>query len=163
MRCKDIERLLIDSSEGELNAEELSQVKQHIKHCSNCAQLEDDLKNIRISIKKMARPESPAELLRQTQLICHAEIRALKSGVAKFSRQNHFRIIPTPVWAALISLIALTVILLIPLLTKFNLEPPLSIETIVVLTLMIQNAAMLFFAPVLIRKYRSRDRSLRLG
>jgi hypothetical protein len=54
-------------------------------------------------------------------------------------------------------------ILLSPLLTEFNLEQPLSFQTVAVFFLMIQNAGMLFFAPVLIRKYRSTNRSLVIG
>jgi hypothetical protein len=72
-------------------------------------------------------------------------------------------LIPKYIWAALASLTTLTVILLSLLLTEFNLERPLSFQTVVVLFLMIQNAGMLFFAPVLIRKYRSTNRSLGIG
>jgi len=163
MKCKDIERLVIESSEDERSAEDLSRIKQHILHCSKCAQLEDDLKKIRVFLKKTVMPTPPPELVRQTQLMCHTEIKALKAGVKKFSGLSSSRLIPKYIWAALGSLITLTVILLSPLLTEFNLEQPLSFQTAVVLFLMIQNAGMLFFAPVLIRKYRSTNRSLVIG
>jgi len=163
MKCKDIERLVIESSEDELSAEDLSRIKQHILHCSKCAQLEDDLKKIRIFLKKTVTPTPPVELVRQTQLICHAEIKAFKAGVNKISGLSSSRLIPKYMWAALITLITLTVILFSPLLTEFNLERPLSFQAVVVLFLMIQNAGMLFFAPVLIRKYRSTNRSLVIG
>ena len=163
MKCKDIERLVIESPKDELNAEDLSRIKQHILHCSKCAQLEDDLKKIRIFLNKTASPTPPAELVRQTQLICHTEIKALKAGVKKISGLSSSRLIPKYIWAALITLITLTVILLSPLLTEFNLEQPLSFQTVVVFFLMIQNAGMLFFAPVLIRKYRSTNRSIMTG
>lgn len=160
MKCKDIERLVIESSKDELSAEDLSRIKQHILHCSKCAQLEDDLKKIRIFLKKTAPPSPPVELVRQTQLMCHTEINAFKAGVKKFPGLSSSRLIPKYMWAALIMLITLTVILFSPLLTEFNLEQPLSFQAVVVLFLMIQNAGMLFFAPVLIRKYRSTNRSL---
>ncbi len=163
MKCKNIERLVIESSEDELSVEDLSLIKQHILHCSKCAQLEDDLKKIRVFLKKTALPATPAELVRQTQLMCHTEIKALKAGVEKFSGLYSSRLIPKYIWAALIGLITLTMIFLSPLLTEFNLELPLSFQTVVVLFLMIQNAGMLFFAPVLIRKYRSANRSLVIG
>ncbi len=163
MKCKDIERLVIESSKDELSAEDLSRIKQHILHCSKCAQLEDDLRKIRIFLKKTAPPTPPVELVRQTQLMCHTEIKALKAGVKKFPGLSSSRLIPKYMWAALIMLITLTVILFSPLLTEFNLERPLSFQTVVVLFLMIQNAGMLFFTPVLIRKYRSTNRSLVTG
>lgn len=163
MKCKDIERLVIESSKDELSAEDLSRIKQHILHCSKCAQLEDDLKKIRIFLKKTAPPSPPVELVRQTQLMCHTEINAFKAGVKKFPGLSSSRLIPKYMWAALIMLITLTVILFSPLLTEFNLEQPLSFQAVVVLFLMIQNAGMLFFAPVLIRKYRSTNRSLVIG
>ena len=163
MKCKDIERLVIESSKDELSAEDLSRIKQHILHCSKCVQLEDDLKKIRTFLKKTVRPAPPVELVRKTQLICHAEIKAFKAGVKKNSGLSSSRLIPKYMWAALIMLITLTVILFSPLLTEFNLEPPLSFQAVVVLFLMIQNAGMLFFTPVLIRKYRSTNRSLVTG
>jgi anti-sigma factor RsiW len=163
MKCKDIEHLVIESSKDELSAEDLSRIKQHILHCSKCAQLEDDLKKIRIFLKKTAPPSPPVELVRQTQLMCHTEINAFKAGVKKFPGLSSSRLIPKYMWAALIMLITLTVILFSPLLTEFNLEQPLSFQAVVVLFLMIQNAGMLFFAPVLIRKYRSTNRSLVIG
>ncbi|NOR53920.1 MAG: hypothetical protein GQ536_07525 [Candidatus Aminicenantes bacterium] len=163
MKCKDIERLVIESSKDELSAEDLSRIKQHILHCSKCAQLEDDLKKIRVFLKKTAPPPPPVKLVRQTQLMCHTEINAFKAGVKKFPGLSSSRLIPKYMWAALIMLITLTVILFSPLLTEFNLEQPLSFQAVVVLFLMIQNAGMLFFAPVLIRKYRSTNRSLVIG
>ncbi len=155
--------MLIESSKDELSAEDLSRIKQHLLHCSKCAQLENDLKKIRVFLKKTVRPTPPADLVRQTQLMCHTEIKALKAGVKKFSGLSSSRLIPKYIWAALIGLITLTMIFLSPLLTEFNLELPLSFQTVVVLFLMIQNAGMLFFAPVLIRKYRSANRSLVIG
>lgn len=163
MKCKNIERLVIESSKDELSAEDLSRIKQHLLNCSKCGQLEDDLKKIRVFLKKTVLPTPPPELVRQTQLMCHTEIKALKTGVKKVSALSSSRLIPKYIWAALVSLITLTVILLSPLLTEFNLEQPLSFQTVVVLFLMIQNAGMLFFVPVLIRKYRSTNRSLVIG
>ena len=163
MKCKDIERLVIESSKDELSAEDLSRIKQHIQHCSKCKHLEDDLKKIRVFLKNTVMLTPPAELVRQTQLMCHTEIKALKAGVKKFSGLSSSRLIPKYIWAALVSLITLTVILLSPLLTEFNLEQPLSFQTVVMFFLIIQNAGMLFFAPVLIRKYRSTNRSLVIG
>ena len=163
MKCKDIERLVIESSKDELSAEDLSRIEQHIQHCSKCAQLGDDLKKIRIFLKKTTASTPPEKLVMKTQLMCHTEIKALKTGVKKFSHLSSSRLIPKYIWAALGSLITLTVILLSPLLTEFNLEQPLSFQTVAVLFLMIQNAWMLFFAPVLIRKHRSTNRSIMTG
>jgi len=157
MKCKDIERLIIDFPESELGLEEMSAIKEHIELCLRCAQLQDDLRKIRLYLKEIPQPSPSEELMRRTQLICQAKMRSLRSA------QNHLRSIPKYIWVALFSLIVLTAILILWLLKDFNLSLPLSLQTIVMLTLMIQNAGILFFAPLLIRKFRSNNQSLRPG
>ena len=51
MRCKDIERLIIDSSDEDLSAEELRAIEKHVAHCALCARFRDDLEKIRMGVK----------------------------------------------------------------------------------------------------------------
>jgi anti-sigma factor RsiW len=156
MQCKDIERLIIVSSEEELSPEESKAVEQHLEHCANCARLRDDLEKIRLGITTMPKPLLPPDLAQKTRQRCLDEIR-LQPAAAKrvFSRIRSYPI-PKYVWVALVPLIIFTVLLIAPVIKEIRLDGSLTFESAVALSLLIQNAAMLFFAPILIRKYRSK-------
>jgi anti-sigma factor RsiW len=163
MKCKDIERLIIDFKEEELSAEELSAVEEHVERCARCASLRGDLGKIRVYLKRMPRPVLSAELAARTQSMCQVELGSRLLSKAKTNARNHPRSIPKLIWAALFSLTILTSILVLVLLKDFDLKLPLSPQTVVVLTLMVQNAGMLFFAPIMIRKFSSDNKNFRLG
>ena len=159
MKCKDIESLLIDSTEGELNAEKLSEIKLHVSECASCAHFQEDLEKIRLCLKEIPPSAPSAELAKKTQLLCHAKIRTLHAAGRKNASQTLLTRIPKLVWIALFSLIALTLIWTFSLAENLNIGQPLSFQTMAILFLMIQNAAMLFFAPILIRKYRVKNQN----
>ncbi len=163
MKCKDIERLIIDFREDELGAEKLSAIEEHVERCAECASLRNDLRKIRGYLRRMPRPVLSAELAKKTQSMCQVALGQMPLLGARKNAQNHLRAIPKFIWAALFSLIVLTAILILVLLKDFDLKLPLSLQTAVILALMIQNAGMLFFAPILIRKFSSGDKSFRLG
>jgi len=163
MKCKDIERLVIDFKEDELSYEELSAVKEHVERCSECASLRDDWRKIRVYLERRRRPVLSEELARRTQSACQVELSSIPLSKEKTIGRNHLWSIPKAVWGALFSLVVLTAILIFVLLEDFNLKLPLSPQAVVVLTLTIQNAGMLFFAPILIRKFSSDNKSSRLG
>jgi anti-sigma factor RsiW len=156
MQCKDIERLIIVSSEEELSPEESKAVEQHLEHCAHCARLRDDLEKIRLGITTMPKPLLPPDLAQKTRQRCLDEIR-LQPALAKrvFSRIRSYPI-PKYVWASLVPLIIFTVLLIAPVIKEIRLEESLTFESAAALALLIQNAAMLFFAPILIRRYRSK-------
>jgi hypothetical protein len=156
MQCKDIERLIIVSSEEELTPEVLKITEQHLERCAQCACLRDDLEKIRLGITTMPKPLLPPDLAQKTRQRCLDEIR-LQPAPAKrvFSRIRSYPI-PKYVWAALIPLIILTLLLIAPAIKEIRLDESLTFESAAALTLLIQNAAMLFFAPILIRRYRSK-------
>lgn len=160
MKCKDIERLLIDSSEEDLSAEKLAEIKQHVLVCAKCAHFQKNLKKVRNYIKEMTVPVPSDELVRKIHSACIDKMSNLNAVEKRTSGQNHLKSIPAYMWAALICLIILTVIWIIPLLRDFKLNETLSHQTIIVLSLMIQNAVMLLFSPILIRRYRTKNRTL---
>lgn len=161
MRCKDIEHLVIYSSREDLNPEKLSEMEQHISGCAKCARFSDDLRKIRLCLEEIPPFEPPPELARQTQLMCHAKLDTMHAAGRKNDVQALLMRIPKSIWIALFSLIALTIIWMFPFMKDFRIGQPLSFQTIVVLFLMIQNAAMLFFSPILIRKYRAKNQDLK--
>jgi len=154
MKCKDIERLIIYSSGEDLSSEELSEIEQHVSECSKCVRFKEELEKIRLCLEEMPTLEPPAKLAKKTQLMCHARMKTLPLHAKRNAAQAILIRIPKPIWIALFSLVVLTVIWIFSLLEDFKLDQPLSFQTMAVLFLMIQNAAMLLFAPILIRKYR---------
>jgi anti-sigma factor RsiW len=156
MQCKNIERLIIVSSEEELSPEESKAVEQHLEDCAHCARLRDDLEKIRLGITTMPKPLLPPDLAQKTRQRCLDEIK-LQPAPSKrvFSRIRSYAV-PIYVWAAFIPLVILTVLLIAPIIKEIRLEEPLTFESAAALTLLVQNAAMLFFAPILIRRYRSK-------
>jgi len=80
---------------------------------------------------------------------------------AGFGLKTHAEPIPKYALPVLFSLILLTAFIIAPMLKNIKLNQPLTFPTIAVLTLLIQNAAMLFFAPILIRKYRWKKKDFR--
>jgi hypothetical protein len=111
---------------------------------SENATLEDDLKEIRTHLREMPFPMPSDEFFEQTRSLCHA----------KLGRSS----IPKVIWAAFAALLCLTGTLMLPLGREIGLNQPLSLPTIGVLILVLQNLLMLFFTPVLIQKFKVRKK-----
>lgn len=163
MKCKDIEQLIIDSLEKDLSEEELSRIEQHVSQCERCQRFEEDLKNIRMYLKKIKTIAPSAELMRRTLALCHSELTTRHGLDKKTIHQIRSAPIPLLIWVAFVSLTALTVTLALPLLRGLQLTQTLSLPIVVVLAIMIQNAVMLCFAPLLLRRYGSMNQGLRLS
>jgi hypothetical protein len=110
------------------------------------ATLEDDLNEIRTHLQGAPIPMPSNEFFKQTRSLCHARLG--RSSVPKF------------IWAAFASLLFLTGILMLPLAKEIEIGQPLSLPTIGVLIVMLQNLLMLFFTPVLVQKFRFRKKDL---
>jgi len=144
MKCKDVEHLLLDYSTEDLGKDQLEKIQQHISCCASCAGLEDDLRKIRFYLQKM-QPQIPSvELLEHTRKMCHAQLNAPS--------------IPKYIWAALAVLLVLTSVLMLPFAREFMEGKSLSFPLVSAFILMIQNLVMLFFAPVLIQRFRLRKK-----
>lgn len=161
MSCKDIERLIIDSSDKDLSLEELDVLEQHVAFCTNCARFRENLEKIRASIKTIPQPIPSPDLVEKTRARCQVELRTKTAADAGISPKTHAEPIPKYALPALFSLILLTAFIIAPMLKNIKLDQPLTFPTVAVLTLLIQNAAMLFFSPILIRKYRWKKRGFR--
>jgi len=161
MRCKDIERLIIDSSDENLSLEELRTIEKHVAHCALCARFRDDLEKIRMGIKTIPRPILPPDLAQKTRLRCQAELSQQPAAGARIGKLIPFDPIPKYVWAVLFPLILLTVFVLAPTLKEIRLDQTLTFTSVVALTIIIQNAVMLLFAPILIRRLRGKKHDIR--
>ncbi len=161
MRCKDIERLIIDSSDKDLSLEELSTIEKHIAHCALCTRFQDELEKIRMGVKKIPQPILPPGLAQKTRLRCQAEISQLPAAATKIAKLIPSDPIPKYVWAVLLPLILLTVFVLASALKEIRLDQTLTFASAAALTIIIQNAVMLLFAPILIRRRRWKKQDIR--
>lgn len=161
MRCKDIERLIIDSSDEDLGSEELSTIEKHVAHCALCARFRDNLEKIRMGIKAMPQPVLPPDLAQKTRLRCHAEMSQQPGAATGIAPQTPSDPIPRYVWAALFPLIFLTVLVIVPVFKEIRLDQTLTFTSVVALTIIIQNAVMLLFTPILIRRRHRKKQDIR--
>jgi hypothetical protein len=108
------------------------------------ATLEDELSEIRTHLQEVPIPMPSDEFFERTRSLCHAKLG--RSSIPKF------------IWVAFAALLILTGILMLPLAREIGLDQSLSLPTIGVLILVLQNLLMLFFTPVLIQKFRFRKK-----
>jgi hypothetical protein len=160
MRCKDIERLIVGASEGGLSQEELRAIGDHVSSCVKCTRLQEELEGIRVCLRNSSQPVLPDVLIQKTRELCYAEMESLRRTPQKSERPVRNHAIPKLIWAAITSLIVITGFLLLPLIRDIEMEQPFSFPAVVVIFLIIQNAAMLFFTPVILRKFRSHNHRL---
>jgi hypothetical protein len=124
---------------------------------------QEDLHKIRNGLRAFSSPNPSAELVKKTRAACYAEMEAMRtSGVSAIQRVPP-RSVPRFIWAAVFALVVLTGILIISFLPGFGIEESLSLRTVLIFSLIVQNAVMLFFAPVLIQKFRLPTRGLDLN
>jgi hypothetical protein len=152
MRCKDIERLIIDSTWKDLNREELLSIKEHTQQCDQCTLFQSEYKNLRLSLKNNPAPDLPEELDRSTHEMCRKALNLQKKSAPT---------IPRFIWGVLAVLIAISVIMFVPVFKDLRLNEPLSSQALFVLTFLIQNTVMLFFTPILIKNYRAKKTRLK--
>ncbi len=161
MRCKDIERLIIDSSDRDLSQEELSTIEKHVARCALCVRFQDDFEKIRMGVKTIPQPILPPDLAQKTRRRCQAEISQQPVAATKIAKLIPSDPIPKYVWAVLLPLILLTVFVLAPTLKVVRLYQTLTFASAAALTIIIQNAVMLLFAPILIRRRRWKKQNIR--
>ena len=164
MRCKDIERLIIDGLDRTLSRQELNEIEQHVIRCPSCARFQEDLHKIRNGLKSLPCPDPSEELVNKTKSLCSTEMEAMRVPYSSAIQGARPKAVPKIIWAAMCALVVLTGILIISLLPLgFEIEESLSPKTALIFTLIVQNAAMLFFAPILIQKFRFPKNGLNLN
>jgi hypothetical protein len=161
MRCKDIERLIIDSSDENLSSEELRTIEKHVARCALCARFQEDLEKIRMGVKTIPQPVLPPDLAQKTRHRCLAELSQQPAVATKIAKLIPSDPIPKYVWAALLPLILLTVLVIAPIFKEIRLDQTLKFTSVVALTIIIQNAVMLLFAPILIRRRHGKKQDIR--
>jgi anti-sigma factor RsiW len=164
MRCRDFERLIIDSKERELLREERIALEKHLEGCAACARFRTFWEGFqKAGLRQSPGPELSSELSEKTRLRCRAE---LDSPAARPSaRESGARPAapPWPILAALLVLTGLTVIFLVPGVEAFFKTQKVTVETVLAFFLFLQNAVMLLFTPVLLRRGRLSPMDIRFS
>jgi len=154
MRCQDFERLILEAGEKKLGPEERLALEQHLDRCPACARLRDLWGDLHLSFQKTpSLPLSP-ELEQKVRLACHEELGAKPMRRARTRRSRAGVHVPWPIWVALAVLTVLTAAFLVPGVGGFLRDQKVTLEAVLVLGIILQNALTLFFAPVIMRRRR---------
>ena len=145
---------MLESREKELLREDRLALEDHLEGCSACARFRVFCEDLQGGLRKGPGPELSAQLSEKTRLRCHTELDSLSRSRAVQDPERRPAAVPWPILAALLLLTGLTIIFLIPAIEEFRQAQKVTVETILVFMIVLQNALMLFFAPVLLRRGR---------
>jgi hypothetical protein len=154
MRCQDFERLILESEDRELLREESLGLEEHLERCPSCATFRSFREDIRKHFREAAGPALSDELSESVRLRCRAELDSLSRIAARQDSRKRLAAVPWPIWAAFFVLTGLTLIFLIPGLEQLRESQKLTLGTALGLLVIIQNALMLLFTPLLMRWVR---------
>ena len=162
MRCKEIKHWLMESSEPDPMANAPDEIIRHTKLCDGCMHFGEDLKKIRAGLNIIKVPAPSESLFPTTQSLCHTRIEEMASTRDRVSGRADSSSLPKVVWAIIAALIGLTLYISLPVLKDLQPDQALTFQERIVLTIIIQNVAMLIFAPLLMRRHRHRWGSRKL-
>jgi len=146
MRCQDVERLMLETSEREWSLEERRVLEAHLETCPDCAAFRDFREGLRAAREKAPAPELNADLAEKVRLRCHAELapKAVRRPAG----------VPWSIWAAFGILTVITLGFFIPQIQEFFATSEFTPTIGLLLVIILQNAVMLFFTPVIMRRQR---------
>jgi hypothetical protein len=146
-RCRDIERIMLEGEDRALPAGERGLVEDHVRACARCRGFAADRALVRAELAGVRWPAPPKELVLRT--------RRLLRGAGATAPPV------VPVWV-LVAMAAVTIITSIWLaVTLPDITPEISLADLpfgglVAIFIIVQNALMLFCAPVVLRTARAR-------
>jgi anti-sigma factor RsiW len=147
-RCREVERLMIEGEDRALAPGERILVEEHLGECARCREFAADRKLIREELGGVRWPAPPGDLVSRTRRL----VRESEPEKAK----------ALPVWV-LVVMAAVAIITAIGLtISLADVTPDMSLADLPVgglaaVIIIVQNALMLFFAPVVLRAYRARQ------
>ncbi|MCJ7580577.1 MAG: hypothetical protein MUP98_08590 [Candidatus Aminicenantes bacterium] len=158
MKCKDIEHLVIASSGGLSDSKQLDVVRSHVELCDKCLHLKEDVESLRSLLNRRVEPVLPEDLDKKTYQLCKSEIHSLQKNSQRVNFRQHMQAIPIYMKVVFIALLVIMSIWFFFLFEDFGSGggESLSMAMIFGLFLIIQNAMMLLFSPLLISRFRSK-------
>jgi len=145
---------MLESGERELVREEQLALEEHLETCPDCVAFRGFRGDLRSRLREAAGQTLSVELSDNVRFRCHAELDSLSRGRAGRGFGERPAAVPLPILAALLVLTGLTIVFLIPGLEEFRQSQKLTLGTALVLLIILQNALMLFAAPLLMRRGR---------
>jgi predicted anti-sigma-YlaC factor YlaD len=147
LKCRDIERLMLEGEDRRLPPGVQRLVEEHLRACARCRGFAADRALVRDELAGVSWPAPPEELVLRTR-------RLLRDAGAAAPP-----VVPAWVIAALAAVTIITGIGLAVALADVTPDMALAdmpIEAVAALFIIVQNALMLFFAPVVLRAVRAR-------
>jgi anti-sigma factor RsiW len=147
LRCRDVERLMLEGEDREFSAGERRSVEEHLRGCARCRGFAGDRVLIRGELQGVRWPTPPEELVLRTRRMLR-EARTAAPAV-----------LPAWVFVALAAVTIITSIWLafsLPDITPDTVLADLPFAARAAVFIIVQNALMLFCAPVVLRTARAR-------
>jgi anti-sigma factor RsiW len=135
---------MLEKSEKERSPEERRALESHLETCPDCAAFRDFRESLRVAREMASAPALEPELAEKVRLRCHAEL------AQKSSRKPAG--VPWSIWAAFGLLTVITLGFFIPQIMDFFATKEFTPAMGLLLAILLQNAVMLFFAPVIMRR-----------
>jgi len=155
MKCKQVENLIIDADEETFNERVKSDLENHIRSCSSCANLVKNIKSIRDNEKRLTTIEPSSSLVKDTLELCHLELNQKDQVVTSFSQSKLEA--PNFIWATIIAIVIFSIIWFFPVLKELIKENIISDHTIWIFVIIVQNIIMLLFAPLIFNKIKQKQ------
>jgi predicted anti-sigma-YlaC factor YlaD len=147
LRCRDIERLLLDGEDQAFSAGDRSLVEEHLRGCAGCRGFAADRALVRGELAGIRWPAPPDELVLRTRRLLRESGAAAPAAV--------------PVWV-LVAMAAITIITSLWLAAWLpDITPGMTLADLpfgawAAVFIIVQNALILFCAPVVLRTARLR-------
>ncbi len=141
MKCKGYRALMIDQRPELLSKPQSRLLADHIKNCRDCREFQQELKQLQWGLKAIPEPVLPDDCERVSREVCHREIQKAPGRI------------PRSVYLALMALMAITLVLIFPVVGELSFETSFSSQETLAFILVLQNAVMLLLSPLLIRRY----------
>jgi hypothetical protein len=147
LRCRDAERLMLEGEERRLSAAEQRFLEEHRRDCARCRAFAADRILVRDALAAVRWPAPPEDLVRRTRQALREAGTTAPAGL--------------PVWV-IIALAAVTIVTSVwlafslPDITPDTTLADLPFAARAAVLVIVQNAIMLFCAPVVLRTARAR-------
>jgi anti-sigma factor RsiW len=147
MNHRTIERLILESEERSLDAEERRRVDGHLEDCAACRDFAAGRLAVRESLKDVRWPEPSPSVEARTRRLCLEEL----SAAAAESRERAGRVrVPVPVAAAAVLFAVLAAVWLAGSLADLTPGENLPATAWLAVAFIVQNVLMLFLTPVVL-------------
>ena len=162
MTCRQIQERILERSERTPDLPMDESIEVHLSTCTDCQAWLDELQILRRSLSAQLHPSAAPELVMKTRSLCHDRIDGKVATHRRFRFSEWTRPIPGFIKWVLPALVIITFGWILG--TVGDLEPDVAptAPAVIGLVLIIQNAAMLLFAPILLKRRRIRNFETRI-